>query len=200
LEQVQSAYGEMADQYARLFDDISQVHPDDLAMIERHLSIRSGTVLDVGCGPGHLTAHLRSLGVDATGIDLVPEFVDHARAAHPESRFEQGSMLELTAPDQTIAGVLAWYSLIHLPPHDLDGVLTELRRTMVPGGKLVTGFFHGDEIAAFDHKVVQAFFWPVDELSDRLSQAGFAETERLERPGATEPGQRPHAVLAAIAH
>jgi hypothetical protein len=29
-------------------------------------------VADVGCGPGHVTAHLRGLGVDAFGIDLSP--------------------------------------------------------------------------------------------------------------------------------
>jgi SAM-dependent methyltransferase len=43
----------------------TEVPADDLALIARHLSVRPGTVLDVGCGPGHLTAHLRSLG-DAT--------------------------------------------------------------------------------------------------------------------------------------
>ena len=51
----------MADQYAALLGSSTQVHADDLALIVRHLSIRPGTVLDVGCGPGHLTAHLRSL-------------------------------------------------------------------------------------------------------------------------------------------
>ncbi|HMG41155.1 MAG TPA: class I SAM-dependent methyltransferase, partial [Acidimicrobiales bacterium] len=68
----------MAEQYIELISS-TQVHADDLALIARHLSIRPGAVLDVGCGPGHLTAHLRSLEVDATGLDLVPEFIDHAR-------------------------------------------------------------------------------------------------------------------------
>jgi 2-polyprenyl-3-methyl-5-hydroxy-6-metoxy-1,4-benzoquinol methylase len=81
----------MAERYIELFGSTAQVHPDDLALIARHLSIRPGTVLDVGCGPGHLTAHLRSLGVDATGIDMVPEFIDHARASHPDGRYETGS-------------------------------------------------------------------------------------------------------------
>jgi len=85
-------------------------------------------VLDVGCGPGHLTSHLRSLDVEATGIDLVPELLNHARGSYPDGRFELASIHRLPVPDSSIAGILAWYSLIHVPPDDLDGVLGDLRR------------------------------------------------------------------------
>ncbi|HMG41017.1 MAG TPA: class I SAM-dependent methyltransferase, partial [Acidimicrobiales bacterium] len=158
-----------------------------------------GAVLDVGCGPGHLTAHLRSLEVDATGLDLVPEFIDHARVTHPDGRYALGSMHQLPAPDRSIAGILAWYSLIHLPPDDLDGVLAELRRAMAPAGTLVVGFFDGDEVVAFEHKVTTAYYWPADAFAERLRQAGFTEIERQRRPGVAEPGHRPHAAIAAIA-
>ena len=189
----------MAERYIELFGSSSEVHADDLALIARHLSIRPGAVLDAGCGPGHLTAYLRSLDVDAIGIDLVPEFIDHARAAHPEARFELGSMLQLPLPDSSVAGILAWFSLIHVSPDGLDGVLAELRRVLAPGGALVAGFFDGDEVVDFDHKVVTAFRWPVDEFSARLLRAGFTEVERLRRPGVAETGVRPHAAIAARA-
>jgi len=175
------------------------VHDDDLALIDRHLSVRSGAVLDVGCGPGHLTAHLRSLDIDAVGLDLVPEFIDHARATYPDGRYEIGSACQLPVPDQSVAGLLAWYSLIHVPPDDLDAVLTELRRAVVPAGTLVAGFFDGAVVGPFDHRVTTAYFWSVDEVSARLRRAGFSEVERSLRPGTTEPGHRPHAALAAIA-
>ena len=199
MEQVRLAYGVMAERYIELFGSSAQVHPDDLALIVGHLSIRPGVVLDVGCGPGHLTAHLRSLDVDATGIDLVPEFIDHARATHLDGRYEIGSMHHLAIPDHSVCGILAWYSLIHVRPDEFDGALAELRRVLAPGGTLVVGFFDGDEVAAFDHRVVTAYFWPVDELSTRLRRAGFTEVERRQRPGFAELGQRPHAAIAAVA-
>lgn len=198
MERVQRAYGVMAEQYIELISS-TQVHPDDLALIARHLSIRPGAVLDVGCGPGHLSAHLRSLGVEAIGVDLVPELIDHARVAYPDGRYQLGSMRQLPVSDQSVAGMLAWYSLIHLPPDDLDGVLAELRRAMAPAGTLVAGFFDGDEVVAFEHKVVTAYYWPVDVFAERLRQAGFTEIERQRRPGVAEPGRRPHAAIAAIA-
>ena len=188
----------MAEQYIEVIAG-TQVHEDDLNLIGRHLSIRPGAVLDAGCGPGHLTALLRSMEVDATGLDLVPEFIDHARRTYPAGRYELGSMRHLPVPDGALAGVLAWYSLIHLPPDDLGGVLAELRRVMAPAGTLVAGFFDGDEVVAFEHKVVTAYYWPADAFAERLRQAGFTEVERRQRPGVAEPGRRPHAAIAAIA-
>ncbi len=57
--------------------------------------------------------------------------------------------------------------------------------------------FVGDEVATFDHKVVTAYRWPVDEFSERLAQAGFTEVERLSRP--SEGPFRPHVAIAAVA-
>ena len=189
----------MAKPYIELFGSTAAVHPDDLSLIVGHLAIRPGAVLDVGCGPGHLTAHLRSLEVDATGLDLVPEFIDHARATHPDGRYQLGSMRQLPVPDRSVAGILAWYSLIHTPPNEIGDVLAELRRAMAPAGTLVIGFVDGDELVSFEHKVVTAYSWPADELSAQLQRAGFTEVERQRRPGTDEPGHRPHAAIAAIA-
>ena len=196
VERIRDAYAAIADLYIDLFGASHQVHPDDLALIGRHLAIRPGTVLDLGCGPGHLTGHLRSLGVDAIGIDLVPEFLAHARAAHPDGTYRLGSMKSLDAGDGSVAGILSWYSLIHLPPPELDGVLAEFRRAIAPAGTLVVGFFDGDEVEAFDHKVATAYRWPVDEFSERLARAGFTEVERQHRPG--DGTHRPLAAIAAV--
>ncbi|MGW5557654.1 class I SAM-dependent methyltransferase [Micromonospora sp. NPDC003944] len=194
---VRQAYTSVAQLYISLFGTAGQVHPDDLAFIERHLTGRPGPVLDLGCGPGHLTGHLRALGVDATGIDLVPAFVAHARAVHPEVEFQLGSLERLDVADESVDGILAWYSLIHLPPPELDGVLEEFRRVLAPGGRLVLGTFTADEVGAFDHKVATAYRWPLDEFSERLTHAGFREVERLPRPD--DDQHRPHAAMAAVA-
>jgi SAM-dependent methyltransferase len=196
VEQVRDAYAAVADLYIELFGTSQQVHPDDLAFIGRHLSIQPGHVLDVGCGPGHITGYLRSLGVDATGIDMVPEFIAHAKATHPHGRYRLGSMQSLDVENGSIAGLLAWFSLIHLPPQDLDGVLAEFRRVMTPASTLVVGLFDGDEVAAFDHKVATAYRWPVNEFSERLARAGFMEVERQHRP--SDGTHRPYAAIAAV--
>jgi SAM-dependent methyltransferase len=178
-----------------LLGSVERVHADDLALIGRHLGQVSGPVLDLGCGPGHLTGFLRSLSADVTGIDLVPEFIAHGRRAYPAARFELGSMSDLGRPAGSVAGVLAWYSLIHLDPEQVDGVLATIRRVMAPGAALVVGFFDGAECEPFDHAVVTAYRWTADELAARLARAGFTEVERQHR--AQEGERRPHGAIAA---
>ncbi|MFS0701655.1 trans-aconitate 2-methyltransferase [Cellulomonas sp. 179-A 4D5 NHS] len=196
---VQQAYSLLAQRYIDAVGSLEHVHPDDLAFLDRHLRPVSGPVLDLGCGPGHLTGYLRRTHADVTGIDLVPEFLQHARAHHPTARFEPGSILDLDvgrAPG-SVAGALAWYSLIHLEPGQLDDALAAVRRVLAPGGVLVVGFFDGGEVEPFAHKVTTAYRWPVGEMSRRLARAGLVERERVQR--AAEGDGRPHAAIAAQA-
>lgn len=194
---VRRCYTEVADVYIQTFGTIDQVDPEDLGFLERNLSHCDGTVLDAGCGPGHLTAYLTGLGLTAWGIDLVPEFIDSARSNWPEVEFTVGSVNTLDVGDRSLGGILAWYSLIHCEPGALADVLIEFRRAMSRGGTLVVGFFEGDEIGPFDHRVATAYRWPTDEMSRTLSTAGFTEVDRLRRGGSDR--MRPHAALAARA-
>ncbi|MGW3287580.1 class I SAM-dependent methyltransferase [Streptomyces sp. NPDC001002] len=104
-----------------------------------------GPVADVGCGPGHVTAHLHGLGVDAFGIDLSPGMIDAAQRDHPGLRFEVGSMTDLSLPAASVAGLLAWQSLIHVPDDQVSTVLGHFRRALRPGGPLQLLFHVGDE-------------------------------------------------------
>lgn len=193
---VGDAYSSIAEQYIALFDGDGRQHEDDAAFIRQHLTGLPGAVLDVGCGPGYWTAHLHSLGVDVSGIDLVPEFIAHALAAHPGPQFRLGSMTELGVPAHSVAGILSWYSTIHLPPAELDGVLAGFRRHLTVDGMLVLGFFDSDdEVAAFEHAVITAYRWPADLVAERLTRAGFTEVERLQR----QLPERPDRIYAALA-
>ncbi|MET9518012.1 class I SAM-dependent methyltransferase [Streptomyces sp. NPDC002994] len=104
-----------------------------------------GPVADVGCGPGHVTAHLHELGVDAFGIDLSPVMIDVARRDHPDMRFELGSMTDLDVADASVVGLLAFWSLIHVPDDAIPTVFGHFHRVLRPGGPLLLGFHVGDE-------------------------------------------------------
>jgi SAM-dependent methyltransferase len=104
-----------------------------------------GPVLDVGCGPGYVTGHLHDAGVDAFGIDLSPEMIAIARRDYPDLRFEVGTMTDLDLADGSVAGVLAFWSVIHVPDHAMPGVFEQFRRVLRPGGPLLVGFHVGDE-------------------------------------------------------
>ncbi len=200
LQPIRDAYSSMSEQYISLVGDGSQEHGDDLDLVRRHLAGLPGTVLDLGCGPGQWTSYLHSLGADVIGVEMVPEFVANARASRPGLEFRQASMTELGIPDHSVAGILSWYSTIHLPPSELDSVLAEFGRLLEPSGVLVAGFFDSDDdVAQFDHKVIAAYRWPADAFSARLARAGFVEVERLQRQVLERPDRRYAAIAARAA-
>ncbi len=194
---MQDAYASMSQPYIDLVGGTWPDHADDTALVREHLTGLDGPVLDLGCGPGQWTHYLHASGAEVTGVDLVPEFVDHARRSYPDCEFRLGSMTELDVPDHSIAGILSWYSTIHLPPSELDRVLTGFRRLLVPGGVLVIGFFDSeDDVAAFDHKVITAYRWPIDVFADHLVTAGFVVGQRRQHQTSERPDRR-YAALAA---
>ncbi|MFB9902912.1 class I SAM-dependent DNA methyltransferase [Allokutzneria oryzae] len=158
-------------------------------------TVGGGPVADVGCGPGHVTAHLRELGVDAFGIDLSPTMIDVARRDHPGVRFEVGSMTDLALPDDSVAGLLAWWSLIHIPDNDVPVVLAHFRRVLRPGCPLVLGFHEGDgsrlktEGYGGHPMNVRIHRRPLARVAAWLREAGFTvEAEMLLAPSERSPG------------
>ncbi|GAA2653622.1 class I SAM-dependent methyltransferase [Nonomuraea recticatena] len=179
--QVRDAYDTLADAYADFVRGKLEEDPLDRALLGVFAELVDGPVVELGCGPGRMAAHLHGLGVNVFGIDVSPRLIDIARHTHPQLRFEVGDMTALDLPDSSLGGVLSWYSIIHAPPAHLPGMLAEMHRILVPGGHLLLGFFEGPQVEPFDHKVVRAYRWPVDRLTGLGRQAGFAEVARVIR-------------------
>ncbi|MEU3450841.1 class I SAM-dependent methyltransferase [Streptomyces thermolilacinus] len=82
--------------------------------------------------------------MDVFGVDLSPGTIDVARRDHPGVRFEVGSMTDPDLADGPLAGLVARYSLIHVPDDGIGPVLAHFRRVLRPGGRLPLGFHAGD--------------------------------------------------------
>ena len=104
-----------------------------------------GPVADVGCGPGYVTSYLHEAGVDAFGVDLSPEMIAIARRDYPGLRFEVGTMTDLDLADDSVVGIVAFWSVIHVPDHAVPGVFEQFRRVLRPQGLLLVGFHVGDQ-------------------------------------------------------
>ncbi|MFD8638064.1 class I SAM-dependent methyltransferase [Streptomyces sp. NPDC059533] len=193
-DETRAAYDGVVELYASLFDDQLETHPFSRAMIGTFAELvrdaGNRRVADVGCGPGHLTAMLNDLGLDAFGLDLSPGMVAHARRVRPALRFDEARMESLPVEDGSLGGVLAHYSTIHTPPAELPALLAEQARVLAPGGLLLASFFATDAPAPirFDHKVAPAYSWPVDRFADLLTAAGLTPFARLVHDPASERG------------
>ena len=190
-----------ADQMREALDGAPYVRAALALFAEKVRLAGGGSVADVGCGPGHVTAHLRELGLDAFGIDLSPAMIDVARRGYPGVRFEVGSMTELDLPDASVTGLLAFWSLVHVPDSALPEVFAQFRRVLRPGGPLAVGFhvgegsrlksegYGGHPMKVYVHRRQPA------QLAALMREAGFTvEAQLLLSPDAEVPG----AVLFAV--
>jgi SAM-dependent methyltransferase len=141
---------------------------------------------------------LRNRGADAFGIDLSPRLVEHARLLNPGMVFHQGNMLALDAEDESWGGIVAFYSLIHIPRDQVVRALQELKRVLRPNGLLLLSFHLGPEDIHLDEwwgkKVsIDFFFFQREEMENYVQSAGFESEEVIERPpyeGVEYPSRR----------
>lgn len=189
LRTTRDAYDAAAVQYAQLFTDSLRDSPLDRAVLGAFAELvgaaGGGRVADLGCGPGHVTAHLSGLGLDAFGVDASPAMIELARRAWPELRFDVGVMAALDIADGALGGVLSRWSVIHTPPLELPVILAEFHRVLAPGGHLLIGFSATDGPAhptqSFDHAVALAYRWSPDHLAGLLRAHGLSEVARTVR-------------------
>jgi SAM-dependent methyltransferase len=118
----------------------------DVDLLDRYAaSIRdSGRVCDLGCGTGTVARHLASRGVDVFGVDISPGMVTVARNRYPDIAFRDGDMRALDLPDESVAGVVSFYSILHLARPDVPAALSEMRRVLCPGGSALITAYQGE--------------------------------------------------------
>jgi SAM-dependent methyltransferase len=200
VSRTRESYDELAATYTeRIFTELAG------KPLDRHLLNRlaedvrgRGLVADLGCGPGHVARYLHDQGVRMLGIDLSPRMIDSARQRSPDIEFRVGDMRTLDLPDGALAGIVAFYSLIHIGEPEMGATLRELRRVLAPGGLLLVAFHIGEETVHRDelwgHPVSLDFrFLMPSPIVARLIEAGFVVLERVERepyPEVEHPSRR----------
>ncbi|GAA1147779.1 DUF480 domain-containing protein [Nocardioides aquiterrae] len=192
-ERVRASYDAVATAYAdSLLTELTGL-PFETWLLDRVAAhAAGGPVVEVGCGPGHVTAYLADAGADATGVDLSPGMVAEARRRFPGGSYEVGDLRTLMRPATATgwSAVLAWYSLIHLAPSELPGALEALARPLAPGGWLVLALHAGSDVRHHDEWFGQPvdldFVYHQEDGIVRLVQAAGLTDVEWYRRGALE--------------
>jgi len=207
-DSIRSSYDAVAEAYVEhLFSEL------DAKPLDRHLLNRfaeevreRGTVADLGCGPGHVARYLHERGVRTIGVDLSPEMIRRAAQLSPGLEFRAGDFRSLDFEDASLAGIVAFYSVIHLGPAELPLALREFRRVAAPGGVLLLAFHIGDEMLHLEELWGEAVsldfrFLQPQHVIEELRSAGFRVTESTEREpyeGAEYPSRRCYLFARAV--
>ena len=173
---MRSSYNTVARTYESRFVDELRDKPRDRELLERFAVSVGDPVVDVGCGPGQIGAFVQGLGRRVAGIDFSPQMarlaLDRLDAA------VTADMRALPLADRAVGGVVAFYSLIHLPRPDLVPALREFRRVLRPGGRVLFSAHEGRGEVELEEFIGQpvpmiATFFELDELTAATAAAGF---------------------------
>jgi SAM-dependent methyltransferase len=109
---------------------------------------RGSRVLDAGCGPGRVGAHLHEVGHEVVGVDADPVLVAAAEEDHPGPRWLVGDLAELDLPAQGVAEpfdaiVCAGNVMAFLAVSTRREVLRRMRGHIAPEGRAAIGFGAG---------------------------------------------------------
>jgi SAM-dependent methyltransferase len=124
--------------------------------------------------------------VDAFGVDLSEGMLMQAQRLNPDLQFVQTSMLALGLRSQQLAGVAAFYSIIHIPRSKVVEALAEVRRVLQLGGLFLFTFHLGNEDSHHEELFGRpvsldiALFTP-DEMCGYLKTADLTVEQVLER-------------------
>jgi ubiquinone/menaquinone biosynthesis C-methylase UbiE len=137
------------------------------------------TVLDVACGPGLVVCAFAPVVRHATGIDLTPAMIEHARSLQKAKgltnvTWRVGDVLPLPYADSSFSIVTSRYAFHHFL--DPQAVLAEMKRVCTPEGKVVII----DVVASSDPEKAAAYNH-MEKLRDPSHVRGLtlAELEEL---------------------
>ena len=205
---VRESYDSAADAYTSHLAAELDRKPLDRHLLNRFAeSVRGGgLVADLGCGPGHVAKYLQDQGVSVVGIDLSSEMIRCATSLNPGIEFRVGDMRALDVPPAGLAGVVAFYAIVHFTPAELGAVLAEMRRVLISGGLALLAFHLGDEVAHVDDLFgapvnLDFVFHRPHAVVEALRASGFTVVEHTEREpyeGAEYPSRRCYLLARAV--
>lgn len=200
LKLIEKTYDFLAEEYAEEYTNEHEKKPMDrevLLRFSRELAGR-GPVWDFGCGPGQTTQYLADLGVAISGMDLSQKLLEQARVLHPGIQFRKGDMLDLDFDNESIAGIVSFYAIVHFTKKQVEKAFQEIFRVLKPGGIFLLAFHVGDEtirLTEYCGKEVDIdfMFFTTDFITRCLHRVGFKRMDVMERepyPNVEYPSRR----------
>ena len=160
-------YNRQVERYLKMVDGLKE-DPILMCFIDRFKA--SDCILDLGCGPAHAAAVMRSKGLLVDPVDAAAEMVKLANEKFTINA-RQANFSDIDATD-LYHGVWANFSLLHAHTKDLGFILLALHRALKPKGFLHLGMKLGQGSQRDRYGRYYAYYSQA-ELEDHVNNAGF---------------------------
>jgi len=188
LIKIERMYDTIAKEWAETFSGEHEKKPKDQEILQR-FSQEIGDrrpVWDFGCGPGNTTKYLKNLGIEISGLDLSEKMLEQARNIHPDIHFQKGNILDLEFENDSLAGIVAFYTIVHFTEEQVEITCREVFRVLKPGGIFLFTYHIGEETIHIEEFLgkkidIDFMFFTKDFISNCLEKSGFKTIETIER-------------------
>ena len=189
---VESGYDAIADRYAEAIRAGRGPATYFRGFLARVLELipEGGTVLDLGCGAGLVTADLTTRA-RVVGVDISPGQLELARRNAPAATFVRADMVDLAFAPASFDAVVAFWTLIHVPREVHASLFARIHGWLKPGGLFAGTFGSGDNPAEHlpDFYGAPMYWSHFDGGTNRglLRDAGFdlVQADEIEDEGET---------------
>jgi SAM-dependent methyltransferase len=137
--------------------------------------------LDVACGEGRLTRHLKGIGHTVVGVDASPSLVAAARAADPAIDIRLADATALPLDEASVDLAIAFMSLHDIG--DMAGAVREVARVLTPGGRLCLAIVHSinsagtfETTAGDAPSVIKGDYLSAFDYADAVERNGLSMT------------------------
>jgi SAM-dependent methyltransferase len=159
-----------------------RLEPAAAALIDAVAPQPGDRVLDVAAGTGNVALRAAARGAQVTACDIAPRMVQLGRErTGPEVYWFEADVKDLPLRDSTVDVALSAFGLIFASRPEV--ALAQLRRVLVPGGRLALTAWTADGCIAQRARIVKGFLPPDPAAPDTLS---WGDPDILARRLATE--------------
>lgn len=141
-----NTFNDVADQYLAYFKDF-QTYQTSYDWLLESMSNFHQRVLDVACGPGHVSHYLseRNPKLQLQGVDLAPEMIKLAKRLNPTGHYQVLDCRRITQLKQSFDVIICGFCLPYLSKDDSLQLMNDISTLLAPGGILYLSLTSGDE-------------------------------------------------------
>jgi ubiquinone/menaquinone biosynthesis C-methylase UbiE len=192
-DRITHAYDLAAEDYAAKFWDEIQKKNMDQILLKWFAGQTGpkGRILEIGGGPGEVSAFLTDHGAYCICTDRSSQMVEQGKKYFPDVQFEVQDFLQLTYADKSFDGVVAFYAIVNLQLKEIETVFREVKRVLKENGLFMFTFHIHEE--GLDSQVkneqfldkpgaeLTFYFLDVEEIKQLVEKTGFQIVDILVR-------------------
>jgi SAM-dependent methyltransferase len=136
-------YKDLSEVYEAMYQSFINYDEEFAFYSQILLKYKCNSLIEIGCGTGHLAGRFNENHFVYTGLDMSAEMLSIAKKNHPRCKFIQGDMRNFILGNKTSAAIITGRTISYLLSNqDVSDALKAINANLVPGGIVCFDFIN----------------------------------------------------------